>query len=691
MKSQADRQETIRPANDACPFPDEVRHLSEINAQLAEAVRDADRSVRRLDDDYRDAKRYMVQNRSDIDPHEMFQSGLVLRQIDRSGAFAVEVRDRLERLRDSPYFARIDFAPDGGEALPYYIGRYAFTHASTLRIVDWRAPVAGMFYAHKTGPAHYDAPQGRIDGRTRKRQFQIRGGVMEYALESDDSLQDDVLRRELSQTSDDRMKTIIATIQQEQNEIIRNDRARTLIIQGVAGSGKTSIALHRVAFLLYRFRETLAAQNVAILSPNRVFADYIAGVLPELGEEPIYSVSLRDIADVQMEGLLDFTPDPGPLDTGDGAWAERVRYKSTLDFVREMDAFLAAMPGLAFAAQDYRCERFTATAAWIGSRVDAYARHPLLRRLAMIADDLHSRFEAENIREDTVPTARAILKSLKGMLTIKSTAALYRALYKHIGRPKLLVMPTKRTLEWNDVFPFLYLHAAYAGLQESRVTRHLVIDEMQDYTPVQLAVLSRVFPCDKTILGDFGQSIHPHHQHTLEDVRALYADAEFVELRTSYRSTWEIIRFARRLRPDFPIEAIARHGPEPALIACRDQADRVRTLRTRIRRFAAGGYQTLGIIVRTNEDAEALANALTDAATPADADIHLILPESRTFEGGVSIASVQMAKGLEFDAVIVPDADAPAYATPYGRGLLYVACTRAMHELTLLHGGDWVI
>lgn len=665
------------------PFPDEVAHFQQIKEKLLSALREAERSVDRLDKGYQDAKRYMVQNRGDIDPHEMFQNELSLRQLDRSGAFAVEVRDKIAKQSQSPYFARIDFLPEKESAATYYIGQHAFTDGGKLLIIDWRAPIAGIFYAFEVGPAHYSAPQGQIHGRLlRKRQFKIKDGQMEYALESTDNVGDDVLQRELSQTSDERMKSIIATIQKEQNAIIRNELADTLIIQGVAGSGKTSIALHRIAYLLYRFRQSLSAQNVAIISPNRVFGDFISNVLPELGEEPIFGVSLHDIASVQLEGVIDFEPERNPLEMDDPAWAARVAYKSSPAFVREMDAFIADLPSLVFVPQTYRFEAFEATPQWIQSRMEAYARHPILRRLAMIAEDILDRFETQNIRGEALPKPSAILKSLRAMLAVKSTLAVYRAFYRRLGMANMLVMPGKRRLEWSDVFPFLYLHAALYGLQESRVIRHLVIDEMQDYTPIQYAVINRLFPCPKTILGDFGQAINPNTRCTLGDLRSCYPAAENVELTRSYRSTREIIDLAKRIHPDAEIEAIERHGPAPSLIACPSKDAQTQTVRRMIRAFQASGLATLGIIVKTQGEAQALLEALDKQAGVA-----LISPESEHFSDGVSIASIQMAKGLEFDEVIIPDADDAAYDADHGRNLLYVACTRALHRLTLLHTG----
>ena len=668
--------------NSSISFPDEILHLEEINCKLDDALKEADADVDRLDGEYMEFKRYMVENRGEIDPHEMFQNELALNRIDNSGAFAVGIRDKIAKLKESPYFSRIDFREaNAAESTAYYIGRFSFSHGNELLIFDWRAPIASMFYDYEIGPAGFDAPQGRIDGDlTRKRQFKIKYGKLEYALESSVNIQDDILQQELSHTSDEKMKSIIATIQKEQNQIIRNEKAGTIIIQGVAGSGKTSIALHRIAFLLYRFKDSLSAKNVTILSPNKVFGDYISNVLPELGEEPIYELSFADIAKVQLEGVVDFEADKDPIETNDGAWAERVRFKSTLDFVKQMNSFIAQMPGIVFEPVDYTYGRFTVKADTISARFDAYSKYPVKRRLQMVADDIFDRFDTDNYMEEDIPKSRTIQKALSKMLKVKDTLSLYKEFYKHIERPEMLVMPAKKTLEWVDVFPFIYLHAAYEGLKESSIIRHLVIDEMQDYTPIQYAVINLLFKCKKTILGDFDQFINPNHLHTLDDMRQLYDDVEFVELSKSYRSTYEIISFAKQIKCTGTIEAIERHGETPALIKCQNKSDELMCIKNEIEGFFQKAYSSLGIITKTNHDAKLLYVELSH-----NYDVHLISPESTHFANGICITSIQMSKGLEFDEVIVPYVDKTTYFTEYDRSLLYIACTRAMHKLTLLY------
>lgn len=695
------------------PFPDEIKHLEETGKKLEEALSRAEESVKQADREYMDTKRYMAEHRGDIDPHEMFQNELLLKQTDRTGAFAVDVRARLLKLRDSPYFARIDFKEEHqGEARTYYIGRFAFQQEGEPLIFDWRAPVSGIFYDYEVGDAGFSAPKGWVRGKlTKKRQFKIRGGVMEYALESSSHVQDDVLQRELSHSSDEKMKSIISTIQKEQNQIIRNEKEGTMIIQGVAGSGKTSIALHRIAFLLYRFKSRLNAKNVTILSPNKVFGDYISGVIPELGEEPVYTLGFPELAKIQLEGVIDFELDRDPSAWQEEAWADRVRFKSTLEFVRQMDRYIRLLPEAAFSPVDYIFGRFTAEGEWIRTRFLAYETYPVRKRLRMVAEDIRDRFQTENIMEEEIPRLNAILKSLNSMLKIRNTLAAYKDFYKKMGCPERFVMPAKKTLEWADVYPFLYLHAAFEGLMESGITRHLVVDEMQDYTPVQYAALNRMFPCQKTILGDFGQSVNPNHLHSLSDLRALYGGAEFVELNKSYRSTYEIIMFAKRIRDVAAMEPVERHGKEPAVLACRDQKEEIGRIVQVIREFQAGGNATLGIILKTDEEAERLYGFLREAlyggcfplpdgsqdlrpwpdsmpkSRRESPVMYLLTPQSADFHSGVSVTSVMMAKGLEFDEVLIPQADDKTYRTGYDRSLLYIACTRAMHRLTLTFTG----
>lgn len=676
--------ETAAPTADI-PFPEELTRLQEISGKLATAVTQAEETVHKMDAEYMETKLYMAEYRGDVDPRELFQAEMALREIDNSGVWAVKSLEKLKKLQNSPYFARIDFQAENEPApKSYYVGMFSFKQDRELLVFDWRAPVSSMFYDYELGPAGFTAPKGEVKGMlTRKRQFKIKNGKMEYALESSMNVQDDVLQRELSHTSDDKMKSIIATIQKEQNAIIRNENTGTLIIQGVAGSGKTSIALHRIAFLLYRFKNKLTAQNITILSPNKVFSDYISNVLPELGEEPIIEFSFSDIADIHLENVLDNLPEKSPLETDDDALAARTQLKSTLDFVKQMDAYIAEMPNWIFTPADYVFAPFVAPEDYIRERFHAYKRYPILKRLEIIAEDIYERFETENIREYPMPKMLNIRSGLKKMLKYKNTLAVYKDFFKKNGFSRLFVMPNRHTIEWNDVFPFLYMHAAFTGLPQSYRIKHLLIDEMQDYTPIQYAVINKMFACSKTILGDFGQFIHPNQLHSLEDLLELFPQAELVRLNKSYRSSYEIIDFAKKIQPVAEMDAVERHGEKPTVTACKDAREELEKIRAEIREFRKSRHSAMGIITRTNADAQALHEALADQP-----DIRFISLESTGFSNGISITGVQMAKGLEFDTVLVPGANKATYHTPYDRSLLYVACTRAMHKLSILYSGD---
>lgn len=672
-------------------FPGEREHLRDINEMIDRETEIAQKAVEQLEEEQRELQQYMIDQRGEGSAMDMFQNERMMRDIENTGSSAVATLDRLKKVKNSPYFARIDFDPNGGDRISYYIGLYAFRHEKKLHIIDWRSPVGSMFYDFDTGPAFYvtpetlESPAEKIEGEmVLRRQFKIKNGALEYAFDSSQNIQDDILQQELAHTSDEKMKSIISTIQKEQNKIIRDEKAKVMIIQGVAGSGKTSIALHRVAFLLYRFRDTIKAQNVTIISPNKVFGDYISSVLPELGEEPIFEASLEELALIQIEDGVDFIGDKNPLEYNDPSWTNRVRFKGTVEFVKLMDEFIEKMPETIFKVEDYNFEEFSVPAEWIQERINIYKRFPMLKKLEQVADDIHSRLENEFLREETPPNRTRIYQSLRKMLKCKTTLQAYREFYKQIGQTKMYKPVQKGVLEWNDVFPFLYLQSYFTGVQQSHLIKHLVIDEMQDYTPIQYALLNRMFNCPKTILGDFGQSINPNCRYTLQELHEMYEGSQLMRLEKSYRSTYEIIHFAKNIAGADDFEAMERHGDKPELFAYETEREELEKIAEKVRDFHAGDYNALGILTRTNPEAQALYEKLTEIG----ADVNLIMPDSQSFHNGATVMSIQMSKGLEFDEVLVPNASSEEYHDDFDRNLLYVACTRAMHKLDLTCHGE---
>ena len=662
---------------------EEYIHLEKVEEKIREAVSDAGIAFEKKEAEYSETKHYMANYRGEIDPHEMFQNERLLEQIDRSSNVFTKDKSTLEKLKYSPYFARIDFEMNGDE-IPgkYYLGRNSFIHDGDFLIYDWRSPIASLFYEYKVGPAGYDAPMGRINGKlTLKRQFKIQKGKMEYVLESSDNVNDDILGQELSNNSSEKMKAIITTIQAEQNKIIRNENANTLIIHGVAGSGKTSIALHRVAYLLYKHKDDLSSKHMVILSPNKVFGDYISNILPELGEEPICEMSLKDIADVQMEKVAKFESKTHAPENN-VKLKERAQYKSTLKFFKALQDYIMKFPDFIIDITGYSVDDFSVSAEWIKYRIQAYSSSPFIERLKKTADDILDKFQTENVMEHELPSKNEILKSLKRMLRFKNTLSLYKNFYKTNDAQDMINVGDGKILEWNDIYPFLYLHHGLYGLKVSKVARHLIIDEMQDYTPVELMVLNKLFNCKKTILGDFGQAVNPCNKSSFHDLQKLYGDAEIVTLNTSYRSTYEIMEFAKKLIGNEHLKPVKRHGEKPDIISCSSDEKQNEKIHEILKKFNENKRSSIGIILKTEEEANLLFSSIKYIE-----NINLINSDSKYFLPGITITSVQMSKGLEFDEVIVPDVDIHTYRSEHDKNLLYVACTRAMHKLTLLYTG----
>ena len=667
----------------------EKEYLKQIISFLKKVIGNTDASVKDHVDTLAEYKDYIWSNK-DIDPHEIRSMRESILNHFALGESVINKRKRLTKILAIPYFGRIDFLEkkENSKVMPIYIGIHTFydPESRATLIHDWRAPVSSMFYDHELGEAGYRSPSGEIKGEiSLKRQYRIRGGKMEFMIESALTVHDDILQKELSSNADDKMKNIVATIQREQNRIIRNEDIRTLIIQGVAGSGKTSIALHRIAYLLYTFRDSISSKDILIVSPNKVFSDYISNVLPELGEETVPETSMEQILSGVLEHKYKYQTYFGLvnelLEKPSSSLIVRIAYKASFGFISELDKFILHIENTYFKAADVKLTRYiTIPAPFIEEQYLRFNRYPIRRRFDAMADYMLDMLKIQYAFTVTTAGRNLLKKEIRLMFAGNNDIQVYKDFFKWTNNPGMFKMRKGHTLEYSDLAPLAYLHLALEGNgnQPFRV-KHLLIDEMQDYSPIQYKVIQKLFPCRKTVLGDAGQSVNPYGSSTAETIQKSLTASEIMKLCKSYRSTFEITDFAQKIHPNAELEPVARHGEKPQILQFGSAVEELSGIMGLISTYRKSGYKSLGIICKTEQQAREMADVLKSYAN----DIGFLSSQSCAFVQGIVITSAHMAKGLEFDEVIIPQTDERNYRSEIDKSMLYVAVTRAMHRLTL--------
>lgn len=658
-------------------------------------------------------------------------------------------RKDLARLRPEPYFGRLDFQGSGdGEPQPLYIGKIGVDREQVSDrplVIDWRAPVASLFYSFTGGtePASYEAPEGLIEGLVYlKRNVVIRKQILErvadtYNRDSDaPAVSDEFLVYRLGENKDNRLRDIVSTIQEEQDKIIRAVKNTALIIQGVAGSGKTTVALHRLAFLLYQYKEQVSAEKMIIFAPNRMFLDYISDVLPELGVGNIAQSTFPDWAANVLNLEL---PEQNTTETlnrwfeAEGGMPDITeetpgRFKGSTVLMEVIESAVklletGAVPEGDFSPWEGAVLRRSMILRWHN---EEYAPYPPLKRKERVMARIHRWIEMELKKS---PSAAALKERKKKAAAKEKTYGgkwpKYEPLmiYKQIFRaakvpgdwpaeaPELIPQGVlketakdlkKGILREEDLPPLLYIHYLLSGNEGTERFDHIVIDEAQDFSPFQIAVLDLYVKGHSfTILGDLSQGIHAYKGvHGWAEMQALFAPEHtaYHALTRSYRSTMEIIEFANGIlsagvqspllavpvfRSGNPVRLIA-YGGEAAEAA--PGADRrLQSVSAALKALSGREYRTVAVLTRSLREAEELYAALTAGFE----DLHLIDGSMTQYHGGLSVLPVYLSKGLEFDAVILADADTSHYgAAAWDAKLMYVGCTRALHELWLLHSGE---
>lgn len=617
----------------------------------------------------------------------------------------------LENMIKSPYFARIDFKFDDEEEFEkIYIGRSSLrkTNCQEMYVYDWRSPVASVFYRFMKGEAFYDAPCGRITGRLNlKRQYEIKNGMLEYFFDADVQIVDEFLRQMLSQNTTAQMKAIIETIQQEQDVVIRDMENDLLMVQGVAGSGKTSIALHRAAYLMYQGLQTkLSSHNIMIISPNSLFEQYISNVLPELGEDNVVSVVFDDILNTIIKGR-DIQPKNKFLENiishsqYKQIRKDSIEFKTSKLFLETLDRFLCDIPEQWIEFDDVYYEGVcVAGKQALKDKILGRKETPLGIKLEQLKDYVLELISGSGKGRGHKAERNLVKQELQKYMKI-DVVELYKILFtkeayfysllqdsKPVEHIKEIWEYTKENLEtgclyYDDAIAIAYLYLKIYGTNEYKNIKQVVIDEAQDYYPLQYELFRLLFPNAKfTILGDMKQTLAKK-----EDV-SFYGQIQkilnkkkssLIMLDKSFRCTNEILNFSLKFMEQSPqIKSFNRNGDSPEVFVADNSDALIDKIAEEVKSCREKGLRSIGLICKTESNSIQLFNKINHKL-----DIQLIRNGSTSELQGVFIIPVYMSKGLEFDAVLICDADSQNYHDEDDKNLLYVACTRALHKLGL--------
>lgn len=652
--------------------------------------------------------------------------------------------ENYSKMVDSPYFGRFDFREDGcGPGEKIYIGLCSVMDSRTSEILvyDWRAPISGMFYSFEPGRAQYQAPMGPVSGEIRlKRQYKIERSRLKYFYDCSIAINDEMLQEVLGRNSSPRMRNIVETIQKEQDAVIRDTDSELLIVQGVAGSGKTSIALHRIAFLLYNgMGSKIRSGNFIIISPNALFSRYISGVLPDLGEGNVDQTTFDSIVsrllgdrlkaetrNEQIESLV-VSRVPGEADLK----RQSMEFKGSREFARILDRLIRYYERKMIVFEDvYYDGRIIETRQRMRNvflhRDPEYPMAGRLKRIeSVVLDKIHPLQKKRHKKIEKIVAGSEgrdlEIRSFSRLLAIKEAGALmkrlrrftevdYLSLYRLLftgpglleelacgirlpGNIERIAEATREALEKGRVYhedcaPLLYLRLKVEGCSMFSDIRHVFIDEAQDYYPMQYEVFRLLFRDARyTVLGDVNQAVEKDVDVSLYDVVSEILDREKavrIFLNKSYRSSYEISRYTRGLLPGgSEFTPFERRGADPEVVFM-DTGELVdRAIARDIERYLEEGYESVAVICKTRAQAEDTCGRLKGLT-----GVSLAGPDSGEIKKGALVIPSYMSKGLEFDVVLVPGASSDNYSSGLDRRLLYIAGTRALHRLAIYYTGE---
>lgn len=577
-----------------------------------------------------------------------------------------------------PYFASFKYQDEEGKNYNIYMSlTYLKDDDYNNILYDWRSPICSVFYDYETGPCKYLAPEGIISGTLfSKRQYQIKDNKLLAVFDNSLNIDDEVLQDVLANNSSDKMKNVVNTIQKEQNLVIRNLEDKNLIVQGIAGSGKTLVALHRIAFLLYRI-DNLSSKNVLIFSPNEVFSSYISNVLPELGEENTQETTFSDYLSYfikEYKSIEPFTNFIARFYEKSNKRTDLITYKQSREIVLDLDKYINDFIKESKIINDIELDKVnTISKDEVNNLLhDKYSRFPFFERIKEIAKKLSLNYYGSEGKK------RATIEKL--IISNSTFKKDYKSLYINFYKSKyskfnLLeseekeILKTKE-LSYEDALLFAYLKGTLQGFPYEGDIKQVVVDEAQDYNYLQYQMMKKIFKkASFTILGDINQNMNPYINYkSLEELKGIFDSSIYLELLKTYRSSKEIIEYTNKILGLSHVCAIRRDNNIPVTNHNKDDLlELIPTLKSK--------YKSIAIITKDMDMAETLYNKLNSIY-----DLSLLTIDSKNFRKDFIIAPSYLAKGLEFDSVIVyNNLDNPFNETD--KYLYYIACTRCQHEL----------
>ncbi len=621
----------------------------------------------------------------------------------RSNEYDEKVKEKtqLERMKRNPYFARVDVKEDGN-SLSYfnYIGYRSLTDKDGgFYIIDWRAPFASLFYDYDKGKYSYSTINGVVNGEIlNKRQFKIENEELKYYFDADIKVDDDILQETLSGTTNEKMKNIVATIQREQNQIIRCSEKFNTLVLGVAGSGKTSIALHRIAYLLYKLKGKLKSSEVLILSPNEMFSGYISEVLPELNEDNALNTTFEKIIKNELGENIEFETKKEQVERKIFGKYPCDESKNEYQFLIDLYKYLIKFCTKGFKPTNIKLGAYNIPDTKIaGMYFKSFSKVLPYKRIEWIIENLIDTYFA-NFEKLEFKLQEFLKAKLYRMFVNNNPINIYKLFLKSQNKNFSLI---KGKIKHEDIIPILMINYFLYGSIDYTSFKHVVIDESQDYNAIQLFLLNSFFNCPKTIVGDVGQSLNvdstnnivnnieqifsvSNAEHKLVNVDNFeLKEMKKLNLTKSYRSSYQITNLANSILNRTDCEPIKRVGIEPELVKIQTKAQLAKKVKLLLESYKQQGFNNVGIITKTSKNSKELYNLLKD-----DVSELKLITENDNYLNGVVVLDAFSSKGLEFDAVIIFNANSTEYSNELERQLLYVAVTRALHQISLLYTNE---